>query len=304
MSLARRRDYHQTLEYAGVMELGGWRSVAVPGAFVYVHRTRDHAFAKMQRPTRLDVDALVELEAGQELDELHIEPASEMVVARAGTTETLHYEPATHAAYVDRCQAFGLREVGAKWAHSKTLGFELEASQDALLAALARKPRWEAKQAYADGITYRACSFDDATPAQLDEVAALHAVWQLRGHATYDDEFLTSIRRCFAASGSLVTAYDANGPVAALYVLFVDRVAIYFYSFSSPAARGGYAGTGLVLEAARLGRERGCDLIDLCGCWDDRYPDQHVDWQGFTAFKEKFATTTVCYPPTFVFDGA
>jgi hypothetical protein len=301
MLLAQRRDYHQTIAYAGVMELGGWRSVAVPSALVFVHRTPDRVFAKMQRPRRIDVPALLQLRAAQGIDELIIEPGLEMQLVRGvGEISTMTYRHDAHADYASALASAGMEPVDGRWSNTKTQVLELHETQDALLAALGRKPRWEGKQAYPPELRYHACTFDEASASEIAEIDALHERWATeRGHSTYDDHFLSSIRRCFGAAGGLVTVRDDRELLAALYVLIVDRVANYFYLFSAPAVRDGFAGTGMVLEAARFARARGCDLLDLGGCWDERYPEINAEWRGFSAFKEKFASSEVYYPPPF-----
>lgn len=298
MSLASRRDYHQTIEYAGVMELGGWRSVAVPGALLFVQRTPSRVFAKMQRPARIDVDALQRVSAALGVHELHVEPALVTDLVRGpGAITRLEYARETEAEYVAAFASAGLSPVDARWAHSKTLVVDIRASHEDLVATFERKVRQESGYAY-EQVRYETCSFDDLSRELLDEMAPLHAQWRTRDHGTYDEHFLAALRRCFGRDGAVILA-RTNELVGVFHVLFVDRVAICFDSNTAPTARETFANLGLFLEAARAGRDRGCDLLDLCACWDERYPDLHADWQGFTSFKEKLSPTAIYYPPTF-----
>jgi hypothetical protein len=296
MPLALRRDYHQTIEYAGVMELGGWRAVAVPGALVFVQRTPARVFAKMQRPARIDAPALHRFCAALGIDELHVEPA--LAVDLVGDSVTrLAYTRDDEAAYIAAFAEAGFAPIDARWAHTKTLVLDVCASHDELVATFDRKVRQESKYAYE--LRYDVRSFDDLTRDLLDEMSPLHAAWMARDHGTYDERFLAALRRCFGRHGAVIFARAEHELVGVLHVLFVDRVAICFDSFTAPSARESFANTGLFLEAARAGRDRGCDLLDLCACWDERIPAAHSDWKGFTAFKQKFSSTEIYYPPTF-----
>jgi hypothetical protein len=343
MSLASRRDYHQTIEYAGVMELGGWRSVAAPSALVFVQRTPSRRFAKMQRPTRIDVEALHRLVDALSIDELFVEPALTVDLVETRVTH-LAYTREDETAYVDAFTRAGFAPTPTRWAHTKTLVFDTRSSHDALVASLDAKVRRDVPaslgaprgghvpaldpkvggdvpaldpkvggdaptsvdanvvasvDAGEPALRFASRGFDHLAHAELDAITALHATWRAtHAHHAYDTQFLASLRRCFGRHGALILAHLGDTLVGVAHVLFVDRVAIYFDAFTAPEARG--ASLGLVLEAARAGRDHDCDLVDLCAAWDERYPDLHADWKGFTAFKRKLATSEVYYPPSFL----
>ncbi|MFN0245966.1 MAG: GNAT family N-acetyltransferase [Kofleriaceae bacterium] len=310
MSLASRRDYHQTIEYAGVMELGGWRSVAAPSALVFVQRTPSRTFAKMQRPTRIDVDALHRLVDALAIDELFVEPALAVDLVETRATH-LAYTLEDEGAYVAAFTHAGFTPTPTRWAHTKTLVLPTRGSHDELVASLDGKVRRDVPASLdtldshdakvESAVRFTARGFDDLTRAELDAIAELHATWRAtHAHHAYDAHFLASLRRCFGRHGALILAHLGDALVGVAHVLFVDRVTIYFDAFTAPEARESHASLGLVIEAARAGRGHGCDLVDLCAAWDERYPDLHADWKGFTAFKRRLATSEVYYPPTFV----
>ena len=82
--------------------------------------------------------------------------------------------------------------------------------------------------------------------------------------------------------------------IAGTIVLIAGRVAYYYYAFTAKEGRKTLAQYGLVWEAIRKAKKRGCRIFDFEGIYDKRFPMK--PWHGFSHFKKSFSGKEVDYP--------
>ncbi len=87
--------------------------------------------------------------------------------------------------------------------------------------------------------------------------------------------------------------------VAGALVLTHGKIAYYMHAFSTPEGRSLNAPYLLVWEAMLLAKKLKCQILDLEGIWDERFPKRNKKWQGFTHFKKGFGGREVEYPGSF-----
>src|SRR5262249_797982 len=174
----------QGSRYAEVIRSFGWEVVGAPGAQLFVDRPNDGRFAKMERPTRIDLDALRALPVAQ----IVVEPAPVAELVSGGATIRLGFDPLAPGPYVERLRALGLEPASRVVWLSRVMCLDL--GDGKLMSRLRRDRLREARQSERRGVRYDAVRFADTDRQLLDEASALQLEWRLeRGHG-FDHVFI------------------------------------------------------------------------------------------------------------------
>jgi len=88
-------------------------------------------------------------------------------------------------------------------------------------------------------------------------------------------------------------------PLAGILLLFHDKTAYYWQAAASSEGKKLLAPTLLLWEAIKIAKEKGSEIFDLEGIYDERFP-QNKSWLGFTKFKEGFGGEPLLYPQPLV----
>lgn len=84
--------------------------------------------------------------------------------------------------------------------------------------------------------------------------------------------------------------------VGGVLLMFWGDTAFYWIAGAVPEGKKLFAPTLLVWKALRIAKKKGARKFDFVGVWDERMPTKHLDWKGFTRFKEGFGGSTAYYP--------
>ena len=95
---------------------------------------------------------------------------------------------------------------------------------------------------------------------------------------------------------TIVLAYFQNALVGGVLVLVWHNTAYYWVAGATRHGKKLFAPTLLVWEAIKIAKKRGAKQFDFLGVWDERKPKEHLDWKGFTRFKEGFGGIHEYYP--------
>jgi len=95
---------------------------------------------------------------------------------------------------------------------------------------------------------------------------------------------------------TILLAYNNNDLVGGVLVVFWNRTAYYWIAGSTKEGKKLFAPTLLVWETLRIAKRHGEKQFDFLGVWDERKPREHLDWKGFTRFKEGFGGTPLYWP--------
>ncbi|GAB4561956.1 MAG: peptidoglycan bridge formation glycyltransferase FemA/FemB family protein [Anaerolineae bacterium] len=182
-----------------------------------------------------------------------------------------------------------LRELG--WRPSaeqiqfrNTVLIDLEPEEDALLAAMKPKWRYNIRLAGRRGVQIRAGSLDDlATFYELYEETSRRDQFLIRPFEYYEVIWRSFLER---GLGHLLLAEAGERPIAGLFLFRFGPTAWYFYGASSSAHRNLMPNHLLQWEAMRWARSQGCHLYDLWGAPDQ--PDESDPMWGVYRFKEGF----------------
>lgn len=95
---------------------------------------------------------------------------------------------------------------------------------------------------------------------------------------------------------TILLAHHNADLIGGILLVFWNTTAFYWVAGASKVGKKLSAPTILVWEALRTARKRGAKKFDFLGVWDERRPNEHHDWKGFTRFKEGFGGTQLYYP--------
>ncbi len=274
-------DYHQLASYARVMEEIGWNAVKVRGGYLFVKPLGPIAFAKFQRPAKIDAEELVRVQKRLRIVRFLLEPGLQT------DTRVLNQ--------------VGFRVTNAHYAYTKTLLVDLSGSMGQILASLSKTTSYQMRRSLKMGVAYKFIPYAQLSEAQKTEILSLHARWSKEKKVSgYDDTFLRAMWR-HMKEGTMILAYEKGILHGALFLLMHHKLGMYFYQFTSEVARKKlYVPSGLAYQAIKLSKEQGCNLFDLCSAYDERYPKENLKWKGFSAHKDRFHPTPVYFPQSYV----
>lgn len=87
-----------------------------------------------------------------------------------------------------------------------------------------------------------------------------------------------------------------NSVVGGVLIVFWKTRAYYWIAGATKEGKKLFAPTILVWESLKIAKRHGSKQFDFLGVWDERKPNEHHDWKGFTRFKEGFGGKTLYYP--------
>lgn len=193
----------------------------------------------------------------------------------------------------------GKRQVeGGRWVESReqiqfrnTMLIDLTQTEEALLAAMHPKTRYNIRLATRKGVSVREGNLDD-----LDMLYAMYREtaqrdgFIIRLPAYYLDAWGSFMR---AGLAQPLIAEVEREPVAALILFCFARTAYYFYGMSRNIHRDKMPNHLLQWEAMRWARQRGCTTYDLWGAPDTL--NESDPMYGVYRFKLGFGARLVCH---------
>ncbi len=187
-------------------------------------------------------------------------------------------------AFRDRLAARGWRFSADQIQFRNTVLLDLAPDEDALLAAMKQKTRYNIRLAARRGVTVRA-----GGPADFDLLAAMYAEtaardgFAIRPAAYYQDAWQTFAD---AGMGHLLLAEFDGRPLAAVFLVSDGERAIYMYGASTDEERQRMPNYLLQWEAIRWARAQGCTTYDFWGA-PDTFDERDRLW-GVWRFKAGF----------------
>jgi lipid II:glycine glycyltransferase (peptidoglycan interpeptide bridge formation enzyme) len=161
--------------------------------------------------------------------------------------------------------SFGLRPSSQTVQPRSTIVFDLQGDDDALLARMKSKWRYNVRLAERKGVTVRPCS-----EADLPAFNALMADTATRDRFdVHDPAYYSAAFRLLAPHAVFLLAEFEGQPLAAIVVCAVGARAWYLWGASSDRERNRMPNHALQWAGIRWARERGATLYDFWGIPDD-----------------------------------
>ncbi len=198
----------------------------------------------------------------------------------------------------------GFRQRSGWFEPRNTYCIDLTASEDAMLARMRPKGRYNIKLARRHGVSI----VEDVSPQGLQDFLTLyHAMIERqelkkRLSATFFEELLRKFNAI--GCGSIFFAEYQGERIAAAVVIFFGNRATYYAGGSLATHREVMAPYLLHISVMLRAKELGCEWYDMYGIAPPSQAD-HM-WAGFSAFKRKLGGVDVNFVPSmdYVYDQA
>lgn len=173
---------------------------------------------------------------------------------------------------------------------TKTIRIPLSPTEDNIFRALTEAKRRAVRKAQKNGVTvHQSANIRDLIRIKNKSGGMLGFI------TTIGIDTFWSIMA--PRHATIVLAYNAPGAVVGgVLLVFWNRIAYYWIAGATQEGKKLFAPTLLVWEALRVAKKHGAAHFDFLGVWDERQPEKHTDWRGFTKFKEGFGGKSVYYP--------
>ncbi len=297
-----REDFHQSLSHAKVMERIGWSSIPIGESRLAVRSLGPVSLAKMQRSHVIDFPKLLSMRKKLKFVQLVIEPAiTGEFVTSTGKVPFSFASKAQSQEAVQIFSAHGFFIGDIHFAHSKTAILDLTPSLLQIQHNFPSKTRYNVTVSLRKRNVYTITSFSSLSQKNTEAFFTLHDEWSKeRKIFGFSNDFLRTVISSFLTEGFVLTCKTDGVLSGVMLVLIHDRIAYYFYTFTSQMGRKFHVPTGLTYTAIKLAKEQGADIFDFCSMYDERYPKEYPRWKGFSQFKSRFLPIDIYYPPTFV----
>lgn len=199
---------------------------------------------------------------------------------------------------VARLRALGFRPAAATVQPAATILLDLRPDEEAILAQMHAKWRYNIRLAARREVTVRVGSEADlATFARLTALTGQRDDFATRPHQYYED-----VWRTFGPTIRLFIAEYAGQPLGAIMVVRVGKMATYLYGASSNEERNRMPNHALQWAAIQWARTEGCHTYDFWGIPAEVPESGEVEtlgegglW-GVFRFKQGFGGQIVKYP--------
>ncbi len=176
---------------------------------------------------------------------------------------------------------------------------DLTPGEDALLAAMRHKTRYNIRLAHKHGVTVRLGAGEDfAKVWPMFAATARRDGFALHGRRHYET-MLSMLAGALSETGRptahLVLAEHEDDALAALILLRFGATATYLHGASSDAKRNLMAPHALHWDTIRLAKKAGCTTYDFWGVAPEDAPADHP-WSGITRFKMGFGPRRLDMP--------
>lgn len=297
-----REDFHQSTAFAAVMESIGWSSIPVNQARVAVKQLGPVSLAKMQRATVIDFRELKKLRNRLHILRFILEPAcAGDCIDLSGKKHKFSFlEVKSSENTIRLFSHLGFSQTKEHYAHTKTAILDLSVGMASLMSHFPSKTRYNIKIANRLLNTYKSIRFDQLTTEQKEDFFKLHTHWSSEKKIYgFSNDFLEKVITCFGPKGWMIQAVTNGKYSGGMMILIHDRIAYYFYTCTSAEGKVAHVPTGLAAAAFGQAINQGADIFDFCSVFDERFPNEHPRWRGFTQFKSRFLPVSVYYPPSF-----
>lgn len=256
-------DIRQSKLYAEFMRSIGWKVEEIDGVYAYIKPfPLIGATIKIQRPNKLpEMTKLEHLKKRYRARSISIEP--DFSHNLLPTTYNLLKDP---------------------YLPTKTILIDLKPSEQIIFSRFSEAKRRAVRRAEKGSVI--------ASEGAIDEFIKLkNKTAGLFGFLT-----TTTLKPLWNTfSPQQATVLLTNSP-AAILLLFHQKTAYYWMAGATEAGKKSFAPTLMVWEALKLSKQKGCEIFDFEGIYDERYPNLNKNWLGFTKFKQGFGGKEVEYP--------
>lgn len=269
-------DIRQSPDYARFMEEIGWQVERVGNIQVFIKKfPLIGSFIKIQR-----INPLIPFSEIEKLAKKH--RAFQIII-----------EPNK----VDKnFEKHGYKPGKSPFSPSKTIIVDLKKDEEGIYKNFSKGKRWDIKKAEKNKVVIKQSEeIEEFIKIKNQKFGVLKYLL-----GPFQAKQIKALRETFSPkNATLLAAFFQNEMVAAVLLLFHNKITYYWLAGSTKKGNKLGAPSLLVWEVIKLAKRKGCVLFDFEGIEDPRYKSTS-SWAGFTRFKKGFGGKEVEYPGVFV----
>lgn len=271
-------EFQQSPLYAKYIEALHWKVITLDGVHLFYKKIPLlGGLLKIQRPLHLPVPRkLIKLISEYSVKTVAIEPIQKQNVS-------------AYKKWIISVSKY-CRVVRSAYMPTKTILVDLKPTEDEIFHRFSEAKRRAVRKAQKNGVT-------------VEESSNIKELIRIKNKSGGFLGFITTVgidkfwNIMEPKNATILLAYaSSHNLVAGVLVVFWGATAYYWVAGSDRVGKKLFAPTLLVWETLRVAKNHHASKFDFLGVWDERKPNEHHDWKGFTRFKEGFGGSAFYYP--------
>lgn len=191
--------------------------------------------------------------------------------------------------YQNWCKKIPCRVVQSQYMPTKTIRVDLTPTEETIFSRFSEAKRRAVRKAIKNGVI-------------AEESKNIKELIRIKNKSGGFFGFITTVgidkfwNIMAPRHATILLAYHNEKIVGGVLLVFWNKTAMYWIAGATGEGKKLFAPTLLVWEALRVSKKRGAREFDFVGVWDERNPNDHHDWKGFTRFKEEFGGKSYYWP--------
>jgi lipid II:glycine glycyltransferase (peptidoglycan interpeptide bridge formation enzyme) len=268
------KDIRQTKAYAQYLAQIGWSVKKMGSNYYFIKKIPIlGAFIKLQRPEKIDFEALEKLQKNYRVFQIVIEPKNN--------------------SQIKELKSRGYKLSKSPYLPTKTLQINLKQSEKQIFSQFKKDARYSINKAKKLVLFTKPSikSFHDSWKRAISWQRHLPKLAHLKAlQKSFDSQSLFLASHNDQKRNKL---YRTNFSAGAIF-LKADNTVFYWQAFTSPLARQSLAQYCIVWHGILWGKSQGAKFFDFEGIYDKRFPNK--SWLGFSHFKKSFGGKEIAYP--------
>jgi len=280
-------DARQSPEWAEYMTKIGWLTEKVGSTYIFIRQVKflNHSLIKIQHPV-----ASIPF---QEID----------AIAKKYNALFVLLEPHVRGYDQNQYEKYGYTKTPMRNSATATLLLDLDKTEEQMIQSFSENARRNIKKALSNNITLKTYFLNDPENEQKFEqfYKLLKNLSQMKKFYIPDFTEYQHKMRSFKERAAVILAYDdQNVPIAGLWVACTQNIMLYVHTGITTEGYNQLANYSLIWEALKLAKQFNVQILDFEGIFDERYPKEKKNWQGFSEFKKRFHGEEVYYPQIWI----
>lgn len=273
--ILKASDIRQSKEWAKYMQSIGWQVEDVGGVNAFIRKLPllPYSMIKIEHPNK----------------KIHFGKIDQL--AKKHSTLAVVIEPQNLNFAADEYKQNGFKNSKLMFAHSATFKINLTKDAKKLWQGFSENARRNIKKAE-DSLIVKESWDPESFFSLMKNLEKNKKIYTLP-----QDEYYKKINT-FRGNSILLFAYPkkSNDPIAALWLSIFNGVVTYMQTGITDKGYQSGANYLLVWEGIKWAKKRGFTTWDFDAVFDQRFPNEHKKWRGFSEFKSRFHGEQIEYP--------
>ncbi|SRR3989339_105597 len=280
VNMERQEDIRQSEGWGKYLEAIGWKTRRTSkGILIAIRPSFLGNFVKIQHPRKIEEEDIKEIED----------------ICSTEKCAYIKIEP-DHDQELTGLQAHGYRPTYSPNCVPSTIFMDLKRTEEEMWSEFSHSAKYSINRAVREG--YKTVNIKKPSEEQLKESYEL-----FRCTAGKKNFYMPPLREFlirldyFGDKSYLCEVRDKDGELqSSKFCLSHKNMVLFVSGGSTESARKNKSGYLLMWETMKYLKNEGYEVFDLEGKYDERFPFQTRNWEGFSHFKEKFGGTPIEFP--------